>query len=192
MPASPSLRSSVCILGAGPHGLSLALHLLAADPQLRGRITVIDPSGEWMSNWYEQFARLEIGNLRSPGVHHPGTHVAFSFGSACIDEHTVNYLTTLELPPAGTVCGLDGVFGVQLADDLEIQDVMTGSAADVAGVQRGDRIVSIDGVAVSSLANITQLAGAVEATIELDRDGNIIEVTAIPDPPPWELWRLAE
>ena len=75
MPLPRLRKASVCILGAGPHGLALMLHLLEADPDLRDDITVIDPSGEWMSTWYEQFARLEIDNLRSPGVHHPSPNV---------------------------------------------------------------------------------------------------------------------
>lgn len=70
-----STSATVCVLGAGPHGLSAVLHLLAADPNLADDIVVLDPSGEWMSTWYEQFARLEIENLRSPGVHHPSPDV---------------------------------------------------------------------------------------------------------------------
>ena len=63
------------ILGAGPHGLSAALHLLRADPSLVDDLLVIDPSGAWMSTWNQQFARLDIDVLRSPGVHHPGPDV---------------------------------------------------------------------------------------------------------------------
>jgi len=61
--------TDVCILGAGPHGLAAAVHLRQADPGLR--ITVLDPSGGWLSGWHRQFARAEIEMLRSPVVHHP-------------------------------------------------------------------------------------------------------------------------
>lgn len=69
---TPSLSATVCILGAGPQALAAAVHLLAARPGLSNELTVVDPTGQWMHNWHEQFARLEIGNLRSPTVHHPG------------------------------------------------------------------------------------------------------------------------
>jgi hypothetical protein len=61
----------VAIVGAGPHGLTIAAHLLRADPHLVDEIAVIDPSGRWMSAWRQSFAALEIEHLRSPAVHHP-------------------------------------------------------------------------------------------------------------------------
>lgn len=60
----------VCVVGAGPHGLAVAAHLLTARPALR--VTVIDPSGAWLTTWRDQFARLDIPVLRSAMVHHPG------------------------------------------------------------------------------------------------------------------------
>ncbi|MEM9516475.1 MAG: FAD/NAD(P)-binding protein [Actinomycetota bacterium] len=69
-------RVDVCIVGAGPHGLAVAAHLLAATPSLRERIAIVDPSGRWMHTWHEQFRRLEIDVLRSPSVHHPGVDPA--------------------------------------------------------------------------------------------------------------------
>ena len=73
-PTSPK-RVGTCILGAGPHGLAMALHLQEADPAAAEHAVVIDPSGRWMSNWYNQFERLGIDVLRSPSVHHPGPSV---------------------------------------------------------------------------------------------------------------------
>jgi cation diffusion facilitator CzcD-associated flavoprotein CzcO len=61
----------ITIVGAGPHGLAVLLHLLAADATRRDRITVIDPTGCWLRTWHEAFARLDISTLRSPAVHHP-------------------------------------------------------------------------------------------------------------------------
>lgn len=65
--------SEIVIVGAGPHGLAVALHLLKAQPALRHRLTVLDPAGEWLTRWRDAFGRLHIDTLRSPGVHHPGT-----------------------------------------------------------------------------------------------------------------------
>ena len=55
--------------------LAMALHLIQADPSLADDLLVIDPSGEWLQTWDEQFGRLEIDVLRSPGVHHPDPDV---------------------------------------------------------------------------------------------------------------------
>ena len=84
-PPQPDREATVCILGAGPLGLATAVHLLAARPGLADGLVVVDPAGVWMRTWHEQFARLEIGNLRSPGVHHPGTR------SGELAEHTVRH-----------------------------------------------------------------------------------------------------
>ncbi|MEZ5232527.1 MAG: FAD/NAD(P)-binding protein [Acidimicrobiales bacterium] len=67
-----SEEAHVVVLGAGPVGLAVALHLLAADPSGRDSIRVIDPSGGWLTAWRDRFRRLEIDRLRSPAVHHPG------------------------------------------------------------------------------------------------------------------------
>ena len=61
---------AVLVVGAGPHGLTAACYLLAADPSLAGRIAVADPR-PWMAAWDARFARLELGSLRSACVHHP-------------------------------------------------------------------------------------------------------------------------
>lgn len=84
-------NATVCILGAGPHGLAAATHLLTARPSLADELVVIDPSGTWLSRWHEQFARLGIDTLRSPSVHHPGT----------VPEGLGAYAAHLGLPRSG-------------------------------------------------------------------------------------------
>lgn len=61
----------LAIIGAGPHALTLTTHLLQKRQSIRGKFSVFDPSGRWMSRWQQQFAALEIPHLRSPAVHHP-------------------------------------------------------------------------------------------------------------------------
>ena len=73
----------VLIVGAGPHGLSVALHLVEADPSVRDRLAVVDPDG-WLGRWDRQFAQLDIAHLRSPAVHHPGPD-ASAFARWCAD-----------------------------------------------------------------------------------------------------------
>ena len=67
----PPTDADICVIGAGPHGLAIVAHLLTAKPALRERLAIVDPTGCWMRTWHDQFARLEIGVLRSPIVHHP-------------------------------------------------------------------------------------------------------------------------
>lgn len=79
----------VCILGAGPHGLAAAVHLLQARPSIR--LQVIDPSGTWLSTWHKQMSRVEITTLRSPIVHTP------SPDASSLQRH----LTNKRLPSSG-------------------------------------------------------------------------------------------
>lgn len=64
-------KIDLAIVGAGPHALTLTTHILQKRQSIRGRFSVFDPSGMWMSRWKQQFAALEIPHLRSPAVHHP-------------------------------------------------------------------------------------------------------------------------
>lgn len=68
--ALPS-QIDIAIIGAGPHALTLATHLLQKRRQMQARFLVFDPSSAWMSRWSHQFAALEIPHLRSPAVHQP-------------------------------------------------------------------------------------------------------------------------
>jgi hypothetical protein len=62
----------VAFVGAGPHALTVATHLLALDPQLaHGELLVVDPSGGWLAAWRRRVTAFEIPHLRSPVVHHP-------------------------------------------------------------------------------------------------------------------------
>ena len=94
MPLPPDTQ--IVIAGAGPHGLAMTIHCLVAAPHLRDRITVVDPSGQWLRTWRDQFARLEISHLRSPGVHHPGVR----------PEALMKHTRAHDLPTSGLPYGL--------------------------------------------------------------------------------------
>lgn len=64
-------KIDIAIVGAGPHALTLATHLLQKRKEMQGKFVVFDPSGRWLSQWSQQFAAQEILHLRSPAVHHP-------------------------------------------------------------------------------------------------------------------------
>lgn len=105
-------RYDVCIVGAGPHALSVlsALRTPAAllkehdhkrmafnaakakvDKCLGPRVCVIDPAGKWMHEWNERFAGLDITYLRSPAWAHPDAFsqealIDFAFQQNRLDE----------------------------------------------------------------------------------------------------------
>jgi cation diffusion facilitator CzcD-associated flavoprotein CzcO len=59
------------IIGAGPHALTLAAHLLQKSKKFHQKFLVFDASGAWLSQWNQQFNAFQIPHLRSPVVHHP-------------------------------------------------------------------------------------------------------------------------
>ena len=78
----------IAIVGAGPHALTLATHLLQKKKSMRGKFLAFDPSGTWMSQWDRQFAAFEIPHLRSPAVHQPdpNPHALRTFSAPRPDE----------------------------------------------------------------------------------------------------------
>lgn len=66
------LSARLAIIGAGPHGLALAVRAVEHGYTPGEDLVVVDPSGRWLDTWIHQFAAYDIPSLRSPGVHHPG------------------------------------------------------------------------------------------------------------------------
>lgn len=64
-------QTDIAIIGAGPHALTLATHLLQKRSQMQEKIVVLDPNGFWMHQWQRLFSMLEISHLRSPALHQP-------------------------------------------------------------------------------------------------------------------------
>jgi hypothetical protein len=67
------LVPNVVIVGAGPHGLTMAVRLLANYPSLVGQVVVVD-SGGWLEAWDRKFTGQGIDLLRSRDTHHPGPY----------------------------------------------------------------------------------------------------------------------
>jgi regulator of sigma E protease len=64
------------------------------------------------------------------------------------------------------------------------ESVMEGSAADRAGIEPGDRIVSVDGDAIDSfseLQSIVMLSADDALTLVIERDGERVSLTATPE-----------
>ncbi len=134
------LDAEVCIVGAGPHGLAVATHLVTASPGLRERLIVLDPAGRWMSRWHDQFARLGIDVLRSAMVHHPGV------SPGGLGEHT----RRRSLPSSGLPYGvpLAAVFEGYchtLVEDHRLSDHVLPAATNSIDVGRGEVTVHTDG-----------------------------------------------
>lgn len=66
----PSTGPTV-VIGAGPHGLTIAIRLLDEGLAEPDDLVIIDPAGRWLDSWRSAFGRLGIEHLRSPVVHHP-------------------------------------------------------------------------------------------------------------------------
>ena len=73
MSRRPSGRASdpTLVIGAGPHGLTIAVRLLHERMAHPDELMVIDPAGRWLAGWRSAFDALGIEHLRSPVVHHP-------------------------------------------------------------------------------------------------------------------------
>lgn len=75
------------------------------------------------------------------------------------------------------------IYGKQVTE-ARVDGIVASSAAERAGFQEGDLIVSIDGAAIDSFSDMQRIA-SISADTELkfvvDRDGEEIELTAIPE-----------
>ena len=130
----------IVIAGAGPHGLATTIHLLTAAPSLRRRLMVVDPAGEWLGDWRDQFARLEIANLRSPAVHHPAPRAEVLMG------HTATH----RLPTSGLPYGLPTTtafeqFCHDLIEQHELESLITpGTVVDAETTEALDGSRQLD------------------------------------------------
>ncbi|MBL8775184.1 MAG: SidA/IucD/PvdA family monooxygenase [Acidimicrobiales bacterium] len=119
------------IVGAGPHGLSSALHLVEADPSLRHQMAVVDPDG-WLGRWDRQFAQLDIAHLRSPAVHHPGPD-ASTFSRWCAEEGV-----SLERPYGIPDATAFRAHCAHLISDAGLEEAVTPTSVHRIGVTEGD------------------------------------------------------
>ena len=94
--------------------------------------------------------------------------------------------------PTNTVIGLHPapVLGLVVAPNLVVAAVEPGSGAAQAGIQPGDRLLALDGTALTSTAQGQQaaqaaiLAGDHAVQVQLRRDGQERTIAVPPGPPP--------
>jgi S1-C subfamily serine protease len=94
--------------------------------------------------------------------------------------------------PTNTVIGLHPapVLGLVVAPDLTVAAVAPGSGAAEAGIQPGDRLLALDGVALTGTAQGQQVAQAAilsgdhAVQVRLRRNGQERTIAVLPGPPP--------
>ena len=72
-----------------------------------------------------------------------------------------------------------GAAGVEFADRV-IGGVLEGGAADLAGLERGDRLVAVDGVPVASWSALSDLVQREEVEVEFERQGQRLQTDLHP------------
>lgn len=133
----------MAIVGAGPHGLAVAVAILSRRPSLRdGGLVVLDPTGSWLTAWKDRFAALEIPCLRSPGVHHPDVqpHALLRYASA---TGRTNELADPFAVPSTT---LFADFCAEVVDRRGLGELpVPATVADIASHPEGACVHLVDG-----------------------------------------------
>jgi lysine/ornithine N-monooxygenase len=126
-------RVDVCIIGAGPQALAIAMCLRSVAPEVQ--IRAIDPSGTWMQAWDHSFAAFDIPHLRSPGVHHP--HPDASAWNRYRQSRGLSPLGQYDFPETSAFSG----FCSECAHDAALDGVVVaGVVARVGGVERATNV----------------------------------------------------
>jgi hypothetical protein len=143
---SPSLDSlDIAVIGAGPHALTLAAHLLQKRKSWGNRLVFFDPSGVWLSQWRQQFAALEIPHLRSPAVHHPAPN-PFALRDFA-QTHAQELYPPYDLP--GTKLFID--FCDRLIQEHQLQDHLVKAQVErIVPLEKGFQLWLGDGSLVSA------------------------------------------
>jgi hypothetical protein len=125
---------SVLIVGAGPAGLACAISLRCHG--LGDDLTVLDPSGRWLTAWHERFRRQDIPHLRSPAVHHPHPDPFALLGAGGTDGL---------VPSGGTKLPTTARFAAfveRLVDDAELRSTVRPVAATSLQLEDGRAVVT--------------------------------------------------
>src|SRR3989440_193671 len=88
----------------------------------------------------------------------------------------MNVITALAIPFAGAL-----MYGVPATPAPVISSIVSGGAAEVAGLQRGDRILSVSGKRVRSAEQVTKFTREQKnepITLTINRDGRQVNITA--------------
>jgi carboxyl-terminal processing protease len=134
-----------------------------ADCSLTGRNQqIIDLFRSWYY-WYPSVP----ANLSSSAYSDPADLVSAIRQQQAADRFSfvITHTASQAFFGAGQYVGYGFAFRFTANNELELTRVFAGSAADKGGLARGDRITTIDGVSVASLAASGQLGTALNADV---------------------------
>ena len=191
--AKPFLRTLVALAGPGMNlvfGFLIycGIFILGRPVLLDERTTVI---GGILKDSPAQVAGLQVGDRISEIDHRPVSNWKGVLEGIAISPHdkiqlkvarkdeTLQYEITPEMDPQRGF----RLIGVSRWERILVGGVEKGSPAEKAGLQKGDLIVGFGGQAVNqweSLTKALELNGAKEATLEIVRDGQRMELKVIP------------
>ena len=124
--------------------------------------------------------RLNDGHLLT---YHGGGHT-IAGSNECVDFAVERYFLDDVLPPEGTQCGprpsLLGIVPDEADTGILVNDVLPGSGADEAGLERGDVIESINGEPLSLLSTLPSLPPDEPALLVVARGEDTFEVELVP------------
>lgn len=138
---------------------------------------------------YEDAVLLDQQLANSVLVTYVGAGHTIAGFSPCIDATVRAYLEALVLPgPADATCSPSVRYGIEVEDGdggIDVLSLEPGGGADTAGMQPGDLIVAVDGVATPSLDELPRAAADTPAVFTVVRDGQEIEISVSPQRDPW-------
>jgi len=141
--------------------------------------------------WSEQLVD-ELGSNASLLIREGSGHTSVFRGS-CIDDHVMSFFVNLESPAAGTTCVLRGLAGINFSSDpVRIINLLPGGAAELAGIEAGDRVISADGEAVQLETDMPEGVPGSQVELVIERGDEELTFTITREPEPWESWRTAE
>jgi hypothetical protein len=187
-----------------PAGLSLPTSYvdklpLAAAPQVSGRGRTVDAEFEIVSS--ELLGTIELGSIRihNPTISFNGRSETANIGMGILRDYSVtidrtNRRIAFDRPtdsdggtePRRRVKRMTGGgrgYGIRLGglagDILAVLDAETGLPAAAAGLQSGDQIVALNGIAVKSLSGEERIAALRGSPLVLlvERNGKELELT---------------
>lgn len=140
--------------------------------------------------WTEQLTedlRENATLLRWDGADHT---VVFNGATRCIDDAALAFLIDGVLPADGASCVVRGLmgFGYDPFGPVVITRVTPGSAADLAGIEVGDTVLTENGQAIESPADFMVGGVGEQVVLEVRRGQELLTFEMTRGTPIWDLW----
>lgn len=160
-----------------PHIGSVAQHSVAAKAGFSAGDTILAVDGERIDSWSD--ARMALVDLATSG---DGADVLVKKSSG---EERSLHLDFSGLDKDAISGDLVGILGLSLRSDrIELGEIIKDSAAARAGLQTGDHVLAIEGVALRGWGDFVaavQVRPGVPSTLSIRRNGAPLELRVTPD-----------